>query len=440
MGKLQVIYEDLRSSQTALGSASDALEKIRSDIEQLATDLESAGANHDDCFGKVALLCEELNDLFIEDWIEELNAIIAAMAAIIAVFTDAEGDIIDDLKDIDDKALKEALEDALGKEIPDDEKIDLTLYKDRDDYKNKKKYTGDDKKTGLDGGEKQGTDNSGVVSGVGPAPIVTPPPSPQEQIEDAKKEEENKKGKDKKDEGNKQEEDKKQKENKPEEDNKGEENKPEENKEEEDIFKNEPTIILKQILADKPSAVGVGTASAGVVGGGVASSTASTEPKEVKSEEPKEVEPEEPEEPPVETEPEVPEEEPTETEDNNSHQTIPIDTSSDKKSSGTSVVPIIAGIAAAGAAGIGTKIYLDRKSNNDNDEDDNGEDEYSYSGDYAVADNSESYLDNSDDIGYSAIKDADEAMEETVTEPLEDAEEPKDTYKAVSFDDLSETH
>ena len=148
-------------------------------------------------------------------------------------------------------------------------------------------------------------------------------------------------------------------------------NKSEEESKTEESAKEEPTIILKQILADKP-AQGVATATAGTAASSTGTSTGTTAPVEPEPIEPEPVEPD-----PVEPETEVPEEtepiEPVEPEtpsESGTHQTIPIDTTVDKKSSSSSAIPIIAGIAAAGAAGIGTKIYLDRKSNNDNGEDD----------------------------------------------------------------------
>ena len=43
MGKVQVIYDDLSSSQTALAPASDALEKIHTDLDSLARGFEAVG-------------------------------------------------------------------------------------------------------------------------------------------------------------------------------------------------------------------------------------------------------------------------------------------------------------------------------------------------------------------------------------------------------------
>ena len=112
MGKVQVIYEDLNSSKSPLGSAGDALEKISTDVSQLASSLESAGAGHDNCFSTISTALDELNDTVISAWIEELNSIIASLTAVVAVFTDAEGKIISDLSKVNEDALEQAIEGA----------------------------------------------------------------------------------------------------------------------------------------------------------------------------------------------------------------------------------------------------------------------------------------------------------------------------------------
>ena len=47
-----------------------------------------------------------------------------------------------------------------------------------------------------------------------------------------------------------------------------------------------------------------------------------------------------------------------------------------KSSSSSKVIPAIAGIATAAAAGVGTKIYLDKKANSDDDYNEEETDEY----------------------------------------------------------------
>ena len=85
--------------------------------------------------------------------------------------------------------------------------------------------------------------------------------------------------------------------------------------------------------------------------------------------------------------------------DNDTHQTSPIDVSIDKES-GTSVIPTLAGVVAAGLAGVGTKAVLDKKDKDDEDEED--EEGETYSGDYEAADgNGNNLLDSSDDIGFN---------------------------------------
>ena len=90
------------------------------------------------------------------------------------------------------------------------------------------------------------------------------------------------------------------------------------------------------------------------------------------------------------TEPELPDgelpiEEPTDTElpgTEESVYTIPTDlsgvTTKKKSSSGSSVIPILGGLGAAAAVGVGAKIYMDNKKNNDNGEDDDYNDDFEF--------------------------------------------------------------
>ena len=90
------------------------------------------------------------------------------------------------------------------------------------------------------------------------------------------------------------------------------------------------------------------------------------------------------------TEPELPDgelpiEEPTDTElpgTEESVYTIPTDlsgvTTKKKSSSGSSVIPILGGLGAAAAVGVGAKIYMDNKKNNDNGEDDDYTDDFEF--------------------------------------------------------------
>ena len=72
-------------------------------------------------------------------------------------------------------------------------------------------------------------------------------------------------------------------------------------------------------------------------------------------------------------------------------------------SSGSAVIPVVAGLSAAAAAGIGAKAYMDRKNNNDNGEDDfeaeewTGEDDLDIDYDDGVQE--EQYLDDESDLG-----------------------------------------
>ena len=72
-------------------------------------------------------------------------------------------------------------------------------------------------------------------------------------------------------------------------------------------------------------------------------------------------------------------------------------------SSGSAVIPVIAGLSAAAAAGIGAKAYMDRKNNNDNGDDDFEAEEWSGEEDLDIDYNDgveeEQYLDDESDFG-----------------------------------------
>ena len=90
------------------------------------------------------------------------------------------------------------------------------------------------------------------------------------------------------------------------------------------------------------------------------------------------------------TEPELPDgelpiEEPTDTElpgTEESVYTIPTDlsgvTTKKNSSGGSSVIPVLGGLGAAAAVGVGAKIYMDNKKNNDNGEDDDYTDDFEF--------------------------------------------------------------
>lgn len=80
-------------------------------------------------------------------------------------------------------------------------------------------------------------------------------------------------------------------------------------------------------------------------------------------------------------------------------------TSSSSGKGGSTVIPVIAGLSAAAAAGVGAKVYMDRKNNNDNGEDDeiateewSGEDSLDI--EYDDSKETQEYLDDDDDYGY----------------------------------------
>lgn len=81
-------------------------------------------------------------------------------------------------------------------------------------------------------------------------------------------------------------------------------------------------------------------------------------------------------------------------------------TSSSSGSGGSAVIPAVAGLSAAAAAGIGAKVYMDRKNNNSNGEEDIDTEEWSGEDtinlDYDDSSDTESYLDDDDDYGYQS--------------------------------------
>lgn len=86
----------------------------------------------------------------------------------------------------------------------------------------------------------------------------------------------------------------------------------------------------------------------------------------------------------------------------------PITTTTSESGGGSAVIPIVAGLSAAAAAGIGAKVYMDRKKNNDTGEEIDteewsGEDqiELDYTDDIQETEN---YLNDDDDYGYQAEK------------------------------------
>ena len=162
----------------------------------------------------------------------------------------------------------------------------------------------------------------------------------------------------------------------PKEEEKQEEPKEEEKKEEpKQEEKKEETVIVKQVEASKPA-----TTMHEATQSAQTASNANNQPAETP------VKKEEKVEEPLPTE-EVPEEEPTIEDDPviddpvqndpSSRTTVPLPTEDTSKSSSSSkVIPAIAGIATAAAAGIGTKIYLDKKANSDDDYNEEESEEY----------------------------------------------------------------
>ena len=117
-----------------------------------------------------------------------------------------------------------------------------------------------------------------------------------------------------------------------------------------------------------------------------------------------------------------------------------------KSSSGSSkVIPIIAGLSAAGAAGVGAKIILDKKSDKDINEDDEWKDNNDgFIGDQFIEGNQseeDQYLDSSDEFTYKTDIEPHEndLLEEDNFEDVTEEEEVQG-YQAIDFNDITETH
>lgn len=134
-----------------------------------------------------------------------------------------------------------------------------------------------------------------------------------------------------------------------------------------------------------------------------------------------------------------------ETVDSETEVSDELPTPTKKTSSGNKVVPIIAGVAAAGAAGVGAKVFLDKKTNTDID-DDNWEESEEYEEyndvDISGSDEDNSVLDSSDEFTYKADLDEDYSAEDYEEDNFSDVSEEEEVqgYQAINFNDISETH
>lgn len=151
---------------------------------------------------------------------------------------------------------------------------------------------------------------------------------------------------------------------------------------------NKQETIVKYVEAKEPKTAKAATNNAQSVGNAVKSNEEATVPVDKTGETP--IEPND--ELTVDDEPitddTIIDDEPYDTtsDEPTTQTTVPLPTTKNNNntSSSSSAIPAIAGIATAAAAGIGTKIYLDKKANND--ENYEGEDEEEYSYDYDDSD------------------------------------------------------
>lgn len=104
---------------------------------------------------------------------------------------------------------------------------------------------------------------------------------------------------------------------------------------------------------------------------------------------------------------------------------------SSSTTSGSSVIPVVAGLGVATVAGIGAKVYLDRKNNNDNTNDYSTDNYESFSD--IIADNSNDEIDY--DIDYNAGIEKPEYLEDDNYINKND-EQPVEKYDARSSDEL----
>jgi len=112
-----------------------------------------------------------------------------------------------------------------------------------------------------------------------------------------------------------------------------------------------------------------------------------------------------------------------------------------KSSSGASkVVPIIAGTAAAGAAGVGAKIILDKKNETSIDKEESWDENISI--EKNEADEGDNYLDSSDEFTYKTD------IDNSVEAPIEDddtfsdvtEEDDVEGYQTINFNDVTTAH
>ncbi len=110
-----------------------------------------------------------------------------------------------------------------------------------------------------------------------------------------------------------------------------------------------------------------------------------------------------------------------------------------KSTSGNKVVPIIAGVAAAGAAGVGAKVILDKKSGDDDIESHwINQEEY----DENNIDYHDNVLDSTDEFTYKTDIEDTYSDEDYADDTFGEVSEEEDVqgYQAINFNDISETH
>ena len=143
------------------------------------------------------------------------------------------------------------------------------------------------------------------------------------------------------------------------------------------------------------------------------------------------------------TEEPVLEPEPTiNTEKGNTYSKIPVSTISKvatetKSNSGNSVIPVLAGISAAAAAGIGAKAYMDKKKNSDNESNEIETEEWSEDNSYDKSEEApvDSYSANSNK---NAFEDISRDAEETLDDDYSYAPVEEEKYGARNSSELSD--
>ena len=427
MSSITVVYDSIQKSIPVVEGLSDDCSTLSKDISDISSELDSIGADHDSCFAN-SISAVEILSTFITKMGAEYDAIASFANTTIGTFKESEGEIIADVNKIEDMktmlsylGMSEASVAALDfdkingyktmddyKKADDKNKADISLYekyyKDTNadlgevtesaildmmvtsdgDGKYRtvtteemKKYIEERAKAQAASEAESTVTGPGTTSTYSSTAATTSSSVHSDKSEHSKEEKKEEKKEETKEETKEEEKKEETKEEETKEEPKQEEPKEEEKKEEpKQEEKKEEKVIVKQVEAAKPSTtMNQATQSAQTASNTNNQPTENPVKKEEKVEEalPTEEVPTE-EEPIIEEDPVIDD---TMQDDPSSRTTVPLPTEDTSKSNSSSkVIPAIAGIATAAAAGIGTKIYLDKKANSDDYNEEESEEYY----------------------------------------------------------------